>query len=138
MIYITAFAGDETLQRAKITEPYGYILKPFNNRELRNCIEIALCRRGAEKRLHETETKYQQLFENIAEPVFIFDRGTNLFLDCNRSALDRYGYTLDELKKMTPFDLHPAEELEIVEENILDESDLSSHEYTHITKDEKK
>ena len=34
VIYLTAYADDNTLQRAKITEPYGYIIKPFREREL--------------------------------------------------------------------------------------------------------
>jgi len=42
VIYLTAFADKDIRSRAKITEPYGYILKPFDERELHTCIEIAL------------------------------------------------------------------------------------------------
>ncbi len=42
VVYLTAYADNNTLQRAKITEPYGYILKPFQERELYTSIEIAL------------------------------------------------------------------------------------------------
>ncbi len=42
IIYLTAYADDQTLQRAKITEPYGYLLKPFEERELHIAIEMAL------------------------------------------------------------------------------------------------
>lgn len=48
VIYLTAYAGESTLQRAKQTRPYGYILKPFKERELRAAIEIALSRHQAE------------------------------------------------------------------------------------------
>lgn len=48
VIYLTAYAGESTLQRAKQTKPYGYILKPFKERELRAAIEIALSRHQAE------------------------------------------------------------------------------------------
>ncbi|ERN41980.1 response regulator receiver protein [Rubidibacter lacunae KORDI 51-2] len=44
VIYLTAYAGESTLQRAKQTRPYGYILKPFKERELRATIEIAIAR----------------------------------------------------------------------------------------------
>ncbi|MDK2947151.1 Response regulator receiver domain-containing protein [Methanolobus vulcani] len=42
VIYLTAHSDDETLKRAKKTEPYGYILKPFEEDELRTAIEIAV------------------------------------------------------------------------------------------------
>ncbi len=42
IIYLTAYADGETLQRAKVTTPYGYILKPFEENDLRTTVEIAL------------------------------------------------------------------------------------------------
>lgn len=42
VIYLTAYADEATLQRAKLTAPYGYLLKPFNERELHAAIETAL------------------------------------------------------------------------------------------------
>jgi signal transduction histidine kinase len=60
VIYLTAYADAETLQRAKVTEPYGYILKPFQERELQTAIEIALYKHRAEQRLKEAETQLRQ------------------------------------------------------------------------------
>lgn len=48
VIYLTAYAGESTLERAKESKPYGYILKPFKERELHATIEIAISR-------HQTE-----------------------------------------------------------------------------------
>ena len=73
------------------------------------------------------------VFDGVADPVFIFDNETHLFLDCNRAAVDRYGYSLEELRAMTPLDLHPPEEREQVRENLGSE-DLSPHSYTHVNK----
>lgn len=49
VVFLTAFANDEVIQRAKITEPFGYILKPFNERELRINIEIGLYKHRMEQ-----------------------------------------------------------------------------------------
>ncbi|MCK7467542.1 MAG: response regulator [Desulfosudis oleivorans] len=49
IIFLTAFADDDTLAMAKLTKPYGYILKPFDENDLRTNIEIALYRSVIEK-----------------------------------------------------------------------------------------
>jgi len=86
------------------------------------------------EQLRNTARRYESLFNSIADPVFVFDSGTNLFLDCNQVALDRYGFTMDELRAMTPHDLHPPEEKELVSSNIADATDFSAKYYMHITK----
>src|SRR5687768_14700973 len=58
VIYLTAYADTSTLERAKVTEPFGYILKPFEERELHGHIEIALYKHRMEKRLKESEERY--------------------------------------------------------------------------------
>ncbi|MCY7382173.1 MAG: response regulator [Microcoleus sp. CAN_BIN18] len=52
-VFLTAYADDKTLQRAKLTNPFGYIIKPFQQNDLRVAIEIALHR-------HEIETKMRE------------------------------------------------------------------------------
>ena len=59
VIYLTAHTDDVTLERAKITAPFGYILKPVEVRELHSTIEMALFRRTLEKRLQESEERYR-------------------------------------------------------------------------------
>ena len=46
VVYLTAYAKDDLFERAKTTEPYGFVGKPFSPRELRNTIETALCEAG--------------------------------------------------------------------------------------------
>jgi len=61
IIYLTAYADEETLQRAKITGPYGYVLKPFEERELHISIEMALFKRQTEQAL----TRYRDHLEEL-------------------------------------------------------------------------
>ncbi|MBA4418959.1 MAG: hypothetical protein C0392_13790 [Syntrophus sp. (in: bacteria)] len=71
VIYLTAFADEATLERAKVTEPFGYILKPFNERDLRSTVEMALYKHAMEKRLkHSQEMKVLgQLAAGVAHEV---------------------------------------------------------------------
>jgi CheY-like chemotaxis protein len=55
VIYITAYADEDTLHRAKVTEPYGYIVKPFKERELHITIDMALYKSKMERKLKESE-----------------------------------------------------------------------------------
>ncbi len=50
IIYLTANADESTLARAKVTEPFGYILKPFKEKELKFTIEITLSKHRTEKK----------------------------------------------------------------------------------------
>ncbi|MBD3886491.1 response regulator [Phormidium tenue FACHB-886] len=63
VIYLTAYADDATLQRAKVTEPFGYIVKPFDERDLQVAIEIALRRRLSETAIRVALEKEKELSE---------------------------------------------------------------------------
>ena len=60
IIYLTALADEKTLKRAKTTDPFGYLIKPFQDRELYSTIEIALYKHNAEREREKlvSELKY--------------------------------------------------------------------------------
>jgi len=66
IIYLTAYSDDETLQRAKITEPYAYMIKPFRDRELQLNLEIAFYRSTMEKKLKEKNQWLVSVIESMA------------------------------------------------------------------------
>lgn len=63
VIYLTGLTGDQLTERAKITEPFGYILKPFQERELHVAIEIALYKHGMEKKIREMAEERERLLK---------------------------------------------------------------------------
>jgi signal transduction histidine kinase len=63
VVYLTAHADEHTLQRAKVTQPFGYVLKPFEDKELTTTIEIALSRHQAEKAIRQALLKEKELSE---------------------------------------------------------------------------
>ncbi len=73
VIYVTAYADEETLHRARETAPFGYILKPFDERELRINIEMALFKSQMEKRLKERENLLATILRTINDAVIATD-----------------------------------------------------------------
>lgn len=87
IIFLTAYVDESTFQRAKITEPYGYIVKPFHERALLTAIEMGLYRHRTERELRqrneqllqahqaleEERQRYQELFETAPEGYLVTD-----------------------------------------------------------------
>ena len=73
VIYLTAYADDQTLRRAGITEPFGYLLKPFESSQLRTAIEMALYKYAAERKLRESERRYAVTLSSIGDAVIATD-----------------------------------------------------------------
>ncbi len=86
VVFLTAFGGDDSLDRAKQTDPFGYILKPFSERELRTVLEIALYRHRTEARLRESEQRLRTVFESEPECVKVLGPGGEL-LEINPAGL---------------------------------------------------
>lgn len=60
VIFLTAFSEDKIIDRAKQAEPYGYIVKPFQDRELKACVEVALFKKEMEKALKEAHHELER------------------------------------------------------------------------------
>ena len=73
IIFLTAYADDEKIERAKFVEPFGYIIKPFDERELKVALETGLHKAKMERRLKESEAKYRLIVENQNDLVVKFD-----------------------------------------------------------------
>ena len=68
VVYLTAYSNERTLQRAKVTEPYGYLLKPFEDRELQTTIEVALYKHETEEALRRAHDELElRVAERTAE-----------------------------------------------------------------------
>ncbi len=73
VIYLTAHSDDDTLQRAKITEPYGYVIKPYEERELFSTIEMALYKHEMEKKLKESRHWLSTTLKSIGDALIATD-----------------------------------------------------------------
>ena len=73
IIFLTAYADESTFQRAKLSDPFGYILKPFQERELDLSIQTVLQKHSLERRIRENEERYRLLFESTQEAIVVLD-----------------------------------------------------------------
>lgn len=91
VVYLTAYTNDETLNRAKLTEPYGYILKPFEARDLCTTIEVALYKYQMEQQLREREQWLATTLKSIGDAVITTDtEGLVTFMNPVAEALTRW------------------------------------------------
>ncbi len=98
IIFITAYADENTLRRAKITAPYGYIVKPFQERELRITIDMALYRHKMERELHEREKWLATTLRSIGDAVIATD-ANGLITFINPVAEGLTGFKHEEVRQ---------------------------------------
>jgi diguanylate cyclase (GGDEF)-like protein/PAS domain S-box-containing protein len=88
IVFLTAHSDDATLRRAKTTSPYGYVLKPFEDRELRIAIEIALHKHATDAKLRQLERWLGATLRSISDAVLATDaEGQILFMNPVAEAL---------------------------------------------------
>ncbi|MFW6112599.1 MAG: response regulator [Chloroflexota bacterium] len=111
VVYLTAYTDESTMERAKISEPYGYIVKPFEDRELHSNIEMALYKHEAENEKHrlyrELEQKHEELqgkHEELEKRVKELSALKNLFqqhLNQRFAVVEAYKEVIEGLNRVT-------------------------------------
>lgn len=91
-----------------------------------------------EKQLMESENRYRQLFNANPSPMWVYDLETHKFLAVNDAALDAYGYTEDEFRSMTVFDIRPEPDREKLRQHFINHENRHfrrSGQWRHCKKD---
>lgn len=96
IIFLTGFSQDPLLQEAKITAPYGYLVKPVPERELAATIEMALYRHQLDHKIKESEARFRSLIEQASDGIFLTDEKGN-FIEVNSSLCNLLGYDANDL-----------------------------------------
>lgn len=111
VVFLTAHADEATLQRAGLTEPFGYVLKPFDERELRATIQMAHYRCRAEERLRKMERWLATTLRSIGDGVIATDsEGRVTFINAMAEAVsgwtrgDALGLPLSKVFPITTAD----------------------------------
>lgn len=78
VIFLTAHADDDTLSRAKLTQPLGYIVKPFSDEDLKSAIVVALHQFKMEQALKESRQQYQIVVNTIQDSLLVVDQKNSI------------------------------------------------------------
>lgn len=73
IVFLTAHSDQATFQRAKLSAPFGYILKPFRERDLLMAIEMAMHRHMLERQLKDSHLTFLTILNSVAEGVIATD-----------------------------------------------------------------
>ncbi|MBU1984707.1 response regulator, partial [bacterium] len=95
IVFLTAHADHETLERAKTTRPHGYIVKPFSDNGLRAAVELAIHRHAIEKEIRRHHQRLDATLNGLDDAVIITDAlGIVAFM--NSLAVAHTGWSLVE------------------------------------------
>ena len=97
VVYLTAYADDSTLERAKLTSPYGYVLKPFEERDVHSAIEMALHKHAADRTLRTKARLYSATLNSIGHVVVAADTNGNVTF-VNSAAEVLTGWRLEDAR----------------------------------------
>jgi len=104
VVFLTAHSDEKTLERAKIAEPFGYIIKPFDENILRSNIEMALFKASMEIELSRTKKKLSAILRSLQEGIILCNRNGKVDY-LNLAALRMIGIPKVQVKKKNIFDL---------------------------------
>lgn len=106
VVYLTAYSDEKILERAKITEPFGYLIKPFKERELEINIEIALYKHEMGKKLKKSKEFFEGVLESIVSGVWVTDKD-DVIVYANKS--------MEAVTGITPLQMEGKRVLEFLE-----------------------
>ncbi len=117
VVFLTAFADDTILQRSKQAEPFGYIVKPFEERELYSVVEISLHKHRAESRLRQSRQELATILRTAMDGFWIVDAQGRI-LEVNDAYCQLTGYSRAELLQLTTAQLEADESPEAIATHI--------------------
>lgn len=103
-VFVTAHTEESVLAKAKSAEPFGYLVKPYNERELRSTIEVALYKSRTEQALVRAKEEWERTFDTVPDLIMIVD-DQHRIVRANRAAADRLSKSPEEVVGQKCFEI---------------------------------
>ncbi len=100
IIYLTAYEDEDLFNRAKITEPYGYLIKPFNDRDLRIVLETTFYKYGHDKRIQKASQEVRDVLNSSLNIMITFDFDGHIF-EFNKAAEQEFNLERTVVQKLS-------------------------------------
>jgi PAS domain S-box-containing protein len=107
VVYLTAHSDEDTLNRAKKTDPLGYLTKPIDEADLRTTLEVAIERKQTLQKLHQAKNNFETLFNQSSHGLIAVD-GDGEITQANDQVSEILGYSREELIGMSVDSLVPS------------------------------
>jgi len=117
VIYLTVFTDKVLLERAKLTEPYGYLIKPYDERELQSVIEMARYKYILDKKLKESEERHRLLADNATDVIWTMNI-EGRFTYVSPSVEKLRGYTVTEVMQQSLYEALTPESAAIAQSGL--------------------
>jgi PAS domain S-box-containing protein len=141
IVFISGYGDPEYIEAAKEIEPFGYVMKPFDEKEIHAFVEIALSKRAlelklkkaheglertnlilqeeitarkeTERALRESEKLYRDIFEKNNAMKWLADPSSGRIIDANPAACEFYQYSHEEITNLRIWDINVKSEVEM-------------------------
>ncbi len=110
IVYLSAYADNMLHERAKDTDPFGYLSKPVSKNDLHNTIEMALYKHSVERKLREEKEFTEKAIDAQMDTFFVFDFTTGKAVRWNKRFREISGYTDEEIASMKAPDAYYSQE----------------------------
>ncbi len=117
VIFLTAHTEEANIEKAKLTEPFGYLIKPFQRDELRTTIQIAIYKHMMGKKLRENEERFRNVVENSHDGIFIINKNLNIIY-ANNEACTVFKISNNDVINKNLSEYIPESYLDVFKDNI--------------------
>lgn len=96
IVFLTGYSDEKIVNEAKYTEPYGYLFKPIDSKELHTTIEIALYKHASDRKLKERQDRLTFFLDPASDTFCLLDSNLRI-LEVNKTGLDSWGFKKESI-----------------------------------------